>query len=205
LRLNENTRVASQLTAEERLDLKRLIRWRSFVKQAADGLGFEQGRTYAFKRPRNEVSRVGTAPPPRQNGLSYQLGVGMSARSQLGTVVYRNHERSSAYVERMERGLSPVESVFELDVDDRKTQYLAGSLCNALPLERSDYERTFGATVDGDFGELLDRLRRAELIDDDGTRIVLTETGKLVYDRVLLCFYPQRAKHWLYESTDHHA
>ena len=41
------------------------------------------------------------------------------------------------------------------------------------------------------------RLRRAELIEDAAAGIVLTELGKLVYDRVLLCFYPERAKRWL--------
>lgn len=202
LRLNENTPVARQLTPEERLDLARLMRWRVFVKQAAERVGYTQGRTYAFKRLDSEATRLAPAPPARDDGMSYQLGIGMSARSQLGSVVYRNHARTSRYMEWIERGESPVESVFELDAEDRKTQFLAGSLCNAEPLERSAYQRLFGSSVDGDFGEWLDRFRRAELVEDDGASMVLTERGKLVYDRMLLCFYPPRAKRWLSERAE---
>ena len=121
----------------------------------------------------------------------------MSARSQLGDVVYRNHERPETYLQRVERSLSPVETVFHLDVADRKTQFVAGSLGCGKALSRVAYEHAFGASIDTDFGELLERLRHAELIEDDGARVVLTEPGKLVYDRVLLCFYPERAKRWL--------
>ncbi len=197
LRLNENTPVATQLTAAERLDLARLMRWRAFVTHAAEEIGFTQTRCYTFKRLDSVASWHERAPAPRADGMSYELGIGMSARSQLGHAVYRNHERSDVYMQRVEQGLSPVETVFDLDVRDRKTQFVAGSLGNGKALERAAYERTFGASIDTDFDELLARLRSAELIDDDNVRIVLTETGKLVYDRVLLCFYPERTTRWL--------
>jgi hypothetical protein len=44
---------------------------------------------------------------------------------------------------------------------------------------------------------VLDRLRGGELVEDDDEGILLTESGRLVYDRVRLCFYPERAKRWL--------
>jgi len=98
---------------------------------------------------------------------------------------------------RVEAGLSPVESIFELDTEDLKTQFVAGSLGNGRPLDRARYRQTFGVSIDDDFGKRLERLRGAALLEDDRERIVLTETGMLVYDRVLLCFYPERAKGWL--------
>jgi oxygen-independent coproporphyrinogen-3 oxidase len=143
------------------------------------------------------ASRPERAPTSPAAGAIHQLGIGMSARSQLGNVVYRNHERCETYLQRVEQGLSPVETVFHLDVADRKTQFVAGSLGCGKALVRAAYEHAFGASIDTDFGELIERLRHAELIEDDGARVVLTETGKLVYDRVLLCFYPERAKRWL--------
>jgi oxygen-independent coproporphyrinogen III oxidase len=197
LRLNENTPVAAQLTAGERLDLARLMRWREFVTRAAAEIGFTQARCYTFKRRSGVAPKHEPGPASLADGMVCQLGIGMSARSQLGHAVYRNHERSDVYMQRVEQGLSPVETVFNLDVRDRKTQFVAGSLGNGEALERAAYESTFGAAIDADFDELLERLRGAELIEDDGVRIVLTETGKLVYDRVLLCFYPERAKRWL--------
>jgi oxygen-independent coproporphyrinogen III oxidase len=199
LRLNENTPVAAELGARERLDLARLMRWRAFVTRAAEELGFQQTLCFTFERRLTKAPRREVGPTPQAAGTIYQLGVGMSARSQLGSVVYRNHERSDTYMQRVERGLSPVETVFNLDGADRKTQFISGSLGSGRALDRAAYESAFGASIDADFDELLERLRGAELIEDDGARIVLTETGKLVYDRVLLCFYPEHAKRWLRE------
>jgi oxygen-independent coproporphyrinogen-3 oxidase len=129
------------------------------------------------------------------------LGVGIAARSQLGSTMYRNHERSTVYMERLEQSLSPVETLFHLDDEDRKTQYIAFTLTDGRPLERAAYAAVFGRSIDADFGERIDRLERGGLIDDDGERIALTETGMLVYDRVLLCFYPKRAIEWLDKDT----
>lgn len=201
LRLNEKTPVAAQLHVAERLDLARLMRWRAFVTRAAEEAGFTQTRSYTFKRVDSGMSwhERHTAAPP--DGTRVELGIGMSARSQLGHAVYRNHERIDVYMERVEQGQSPVESVFELGVRDRKTQFVASSLGNGRPLERAAYARAFGVSIDSDFDELLERLRSAALIDDDSRRIVLTETGKLVYDRVLLCFYPERAQGWLHSRA----
>jgi oxygen-independent coproporphyrinogen-3 oxidase len=197
LRTNENTPVAARLAAEERLDLGRLMRWRAFVTRAAAELGFEQTRCFMFER--RAATRPEPSPTSGVGGAIDQFGIGMSARSQLGDVVYRNHERSEAYLQRVERSQSPVETVFHLDLDDRKAQLLAGSLGGGKALWRTAYENAIGSAIDDDFGELLERLRAADLIEDDGSWIVLTETGKLVYDRVLLCFYPERAKRWLRE------
>ena len=124
---------------------------------------------------RRPTTRPEQSPTSAAAGTVDQLGIGMSARSQLGDVVYRNHERSETYLQRVERSLSPVETVFHLDVADRKTQFVAGSLGCGKALSRVAYEHAFGASIDTDFGELLERLRHAELIEDDGARVVLTE------------------------------
>jgi oxygen-independent coproporphyrinogen-3 oxidase len=197
LRLNENTPVAAQLDDEERLDLAHVMRWRAFVTRAAEEIGFTQTRCYGFERRDGHGPRPAGASATGGNRTPHQLGVGMSARSQLESTVYRNHERFDIYVQRVEQRLSPVETTFDLDVRDRKTQFVAATLGNGTALERATYENAFGAPPEADFDELLEHLRRAELIRDDGAGIVLTEAGKLVYDRVLLCFYPDRARRWL--------
>lgn len=203
LRLNDKTRVAKQLDEAERLDLARLMRWRACVAHAAAELGFTQTRAYTWKRLDRLALLDGAdgrdrakAPlrPPRERS---EFAAGMSARSQLAGSVYRNHERFGEYLRRVEAGRSPVESVFDLDPRDRKTQFVAGTLGNAKPLPRERYERAFGAPIEHDFDALLARLAEAGLVEDDGARISLSETGRLVYDRVLLCFYPERARGWL--------
>jgi oxygen-independent coproporphyrinogen-3 oxidase len=197
LRLNSQTPVADQLGVGERFDLARLMRWRAFVTRSAAELGLRQTHPFTFKRT------DGCAPAGRGSRKSMPgdlLGLGMGARSQLGRTMYRNNERAGVYVDRVERGESPVETLFDLDGDDLKTQYIAGTLTDGRPLERRHYEQTFGATIEDDFGERLERLARGGLLSDSDGRLTLTEMGTLVYDRVLLCFYPERAVRWLREN-----
>jgi oxygen-independent coproporphyrinogen III oxidase len=201
LRVSEATPVRTALADEETLDLARSIGWRALAARAAAECGFVGTRTYLFERRDRVAARESGFAIARPPGATAHLGVGMSARSQIRGVVYRNHDRLETYVERVERDASPVETVFELDEADRKTQFVAVHLGNGLALWRAGYERAFGAPIEQDFGELVARLTAAELLADDGVRLELTETGRLVYDRVLLCFYPERARRWLQESV----
>jgi oxygen-independent coproporphyrinogen-3 oxidase len=90
-----------------------------------------------------------------------------------------------------------VEEIFVFLDEDRRTQFVARSLGDGLPLQRSEYERIFGRPIDDDFGPLLEALAIAGLVDDDREVVVLTERGKLVYDLITLAFYPPRAREWL--------
>lgn len=201
LRVTDRTPVVRVL-GDDRFDLRGLMGWRAFVKDAAEQLGYTQTRWHTFKRLDTIATRYEHEPSFDENLSGSDLGVGMSARSHLGYTVYRNHEAHDAYVERIERGQSPVEDVFVFADDDRMTQLVARSLGDGKPLHRAEYERTFARPIDRDFGTLLKRLRRGGLIDDDGHTLALTEQGKLVYDLVTLAFYPERARAWLAERED---
>jgi hypothetical protein len=80
-----------------------------------------------------------------------------------------------------------------------RTRFIELTLGDGHPLDRSEYERSFGRSFDADFGASLARLRAAGLIRDDGRHIEITETGALVYDLLNLAFYPQRSRQWLDE------
>ncbi|MFM7143620.1 MAG: coproporphyrinogen-III oxidase family protein, partial [Alphaproteobacteria bacterium] len=123
LRLNAHTAVANVVASSERLDLPRLLDWRRFVFGAADDLGLERRRPYFFE-PR------GTRSLPEQSPDEPLLGVGTSARSQIGDTVFRNLDRSTGYVERIERGESPVETSFRLREGDRQALFVAATLGN---------------------------------------------------------------------------
>ncbi|MGE0704102.1 MAG: coproporphyrinogen-III oxidase family protein [Vicinamibacterales bacterium] len=197
LRLNERTAVAGQLADTERFDIARLMRWRAFVRSAAADAGFTQTRSYTFKRTGAQASWHERPATPRLSTGAFEIGLGMSARSQIGKAVYRNHEVSETYMQRIEDGLSPVEAVFDLQEDDLRTQALASTLGNGRPLTRHFWESAYGVALDKEYGHLIEHFRDAGLIDDDGDRIVLTDLGLLVYDRVLLSFYSSRAQGWL--------
>jgi oxygen-independent coproporphyrinogen-3 oxidase len=193
LRVNERTPVVRAVQEEDHLDLVRLIRWRALVARTAGELGFVQSRCHTFKR-------TGADRFDEPRGFEGdQLGVGLSARSRLGATIYRNHVDLDIYLERVERGRSPVEEVFPLCEEDRKIRFIAQTLGDGQPLERTAYERSFGRSFDDDFGEGSRRLRDAGLVADTGDQISLTETGKLVYDLAMLAFYPRHTREWLAE------
>ncbi len=197
LRINERTPVAKKLDEGSPFDLAGLMRWRHVVQQSAKGHGYTQTRWHTFKRLDSIAQRHERLPCFDEAMSGYQLGIGMSARSHLGYTVYRNYDQIPGYLERVEAGLSPVEQVFPLAEEDRTTQFVARTLGDGKALARADYERSFGRPIEEDFGALLARLRSGGLLDDDGRTLTLSSTGRLVYDLVMLAFYPQRARDWL--------
>jgi oxygen-independent coproporphyrinogen-3 oxidase len=200
LRINERTPVTKVLRDEDCFDLARLMRWREFLTRSAEDLGYTQTRWHTFKRLDTSARFHERLPHFDDSGSGYQLGIGMSARSQLGHTVYRNHDNLGVYLQRVERGQSPVEQVVRLTEEDRMTQFVARSIGDGKTLVRAHYERTFGRPFDQDFGEVLTRLTAAGLIEDDGAVLALSELGKLVYDIVILAFYPKHARDWLAAS-----
>ncbi len=202
LRVNERTPVARTLGEQERFDIARLMRWRAFVSHCAGELGYTQTRWHTFKRLDSVARSHERLPTFDASMAGYQLGVGMSARSQLGYTIYRNHDRLDPYVDRVESGRSPVEQVFPMGEADRKTQFVVRSLGDGAPLERSRYAATFGCAVEEDFGEVIDRLVRGGLVNDEGTHLSLSQTGKLLHDLVSLAFYPEHARQWLAEREE---
>jgi oxygen-independent coproporphyrinogen-3 oxidase len=197
LRSNEKTPIRRALSDDDRLDLGDLMAWRAFVKERAEDQGYAQTRWHTFKRLDTSAAKHEHADTLDEKLSGYQLGVGNSARSSLGHTLYRNHERLETWLERVEAGQSPVEQVFRLDVDDRKTQLVARTLGDGKRLARDAYERAFESSIDADFPEVLERLRRGGLVEDDGRSLELSEDGRLVYDLVTLAFYPEHAKRWL--------
>jgi oxygen-independent coproporphyrinogen-3 oxidase len=197
LRINERTPVSKIIDSERRLNLSRLMHWRAFIKKAAAKLGFTQTRWHTFKRMDTIAARHERAPTFQDDGMGYQLGVGMGARSQLGYTLYRNVENVKTYIDRIMTGKSPVEDIIPLDIEDRKTQFVARSLGDGNPLHLDAYERAFGCSLYADFGEAIQRLIDGGIVYRQDQRLYYTEAGKLVYDLVIVCFYPPRALDWL--------
>jgi oxygen-independent coproporphyrinogen-3 oxidase len=197
LHLNERTPVAKSLRDEDHLEIGRLMRWRAMVQSKMDALGFTRTRNHTFKRLDSIASRHERLPHFDGGMFGYQFGAGMSARSHLGYVVYRNHDQLNGYMERIESDESPVERVLPMSAEDRKTQFVARTLGDGKGLSRSQYKEVFGHPIERDFGSQLARLANAGLIQDDGEHLSMTDLGKLVYDLVTLTFYPAHANDFL--------
>jgi oxygen-independent coproporphyrinogen-3 oxidase len=198
LRTTQRTPLGRALRDEERLELAQLLRWRRFVRDAALAQGYTQTRWHTFKRLDGPARQHRRAPCNDDDGRGYQIGLGMSARSHLGYTVYRNHERMREYVARVESGQSPVEYVFPLDAEGRRTQFLARTIGDGGCLDPASYERAFGRPLAEAYGDVLDRHREGGLLEAREGALHLTEEGRLLYDRVLLGYYPKRALDWLW-------
>jgi oxygen-independent coproporphyrinogen III oxidase len=194
LRLNEHTPVSRTLTTAERFNLPGLMRWRAFVRDLAKELGYTQTRWHTFKRLDTIAAMHRRLPTAGADLRGYQFGIGLSARSSLGHTVYRNHRGRTTYVQRVESGQSPVEELIHLQAADLQTQFIARTLGDGEPLSLSDYEAFFGRSLLEDHGMTVERLLGGGLLEGDGRQLALTEAGKLLYDLVMLSFYPPAAK-----------
>jgi oxygen-independent coproporphyrinogen III oxidase len=191
LRVNEWTPVVQLLRDDERLELQCLVRWRAVVERTAAELGYRQRHWQRFMR----------------DGVDFELdltcdslfGAGVSARSFLNETVYRNHPALPTYLERVEAGRSPVEEVFEMGDQERRTYFITRTLGCGKRLNVQAYAEAFGCSFDDDYGHVCRQLVNAGLIERDGDQIAQTSTGRLVYDLVTLAFYPRELQRWLEE------
>lgn len=204
LRINEHTPIARKIEDHDRWDLDKLITWRSIAKQLAENAGYKQTRWHTYKKPDSVAAKHERIRCFNDDGSGFQLGVGMSARSQLGYTLYRNTRNIKTYLERMEKGLSPVEEIIRLSEGDRKTQFVARSIGDGKPLYRSAYKNAFGSSIDHDFPEAIERLTSHNIIVDKGEMLLLSEIGRLVYDLITVSFYPDKARYWLKKFNPNH-
>ena len=199
VRLNERTPLARIGGDGARLDLATLIRWRRTVVDTARQLGYSQTRWHTFVRAGARTSTYDRAPCVDGFGHGRQLGVGVSAVSHLGDVVYRNEEHLESYLARIEGERTPVTGLFPLDQDDARTLFVVRTLGDGEPLPLASYEQIFGASIRSHFGDVIAALSHARLLSDDGEQLSLTDIGRLVYDLVTFQFYPERQRRWLAE------
>jgi len=197
LRTNEHTPIRRLLSEPERPNLATLLRWRMLVRDTTAELGYVQTRWYTFKKAHSIALRHQWQQTFDTVGNGFQIGVGNSARSHLGFAEYRNVRELEKYAECMLSGQSPVEEVFQLDEEDRRAQFISRSIGDGGILDRQVYQEAFGRSFDDDYGQTLDILRGAALVEDDGCRIGLSEAGRLIHDRVTLSLFPKRALEWL--------
>lgn len=197
LRLNERTPLATTVAEMQRLELPVLMRWRRLLELVTDELGYAQTRWHMFRRRDGRDPGHDRAPGIDAFGSGRELGIGVSAYSHLDETLYRNHEGFDGYLRRVEAGESPVEDVFPFAPRDRKTLFVAKTLGERRELSLSQYEQTFGQPFEADFGIVLERLRRADLVREAAGRLSLTEVGGLVYDLITIAFYPDDARRWL--------
>jgi oxygen-independent coproporphyrinogen-3 oxidase len=169
------------------------------VRDAARAHGFSAKRWHTFQRAGNGPAAEVVRRFDDVTGHGQQFSVGMSARSRLDHVVFRNHAGFDTYLERVEGGRSPVEETFALSESERKLRFLTLTLGDGRALSRAAYQAEFGCSLESDFPEPLVRLSDAGLVEDVDGAVALTEDGQLLYDLVMRAFYPETVRRWMEE------
>jgi oxygen-independent coproporphyrinogen-3 oxidase len=199
LRANDRSFVERSLADDERFTLPSLARWRLWVDEVATAHGFVQTRGHTYKKAASSSLRHRRESCFDGEHGGYQHGAGLSARSHLGHTVYRNTVDITEYLRRIDSGISPVDEVFVLEDEDRRTQFIGRALGDAGRLSLTEYRQSFGTSFTDDYAAITARLTAAGLLDVEGDDIVTTTMGRALFDVVTLAYYPPKAQHWLRE------
>ncbi len=113
---------------------------------------------------------------------------GVSAHSFDGQTRRANERDTNKYVSLVENNESPV--VFEetLSAKQLSSEFAFLNLRMANGLDLDEYKRRFGADLNEEFSQDLDRLKEAQLIEFDENRLKLTRKGFLFSNEVFAVF-----------------
>lgn len=182
------------------MSLEELLEWRTIAAHTAELYNYEQTRGHTFVRSDAPGIAYSRAACVDGYGFGRQLGFGPSAISHLGYTVFENTRDLKKYCEDTEAASNVVAGAFPLTNPDRQTLFVARSLGEARPLLRADYSREFGSDICDDFRLHINELEKVGLVSIGEHELSLTAIGKLLYDRVVRVFYPERVSRWLDEQ-----
>lgn len=116
-------------------------------------------------------------------------GFGCSAHSYDGqTRRWSNHRDVLKYVEMIEKAESPVVDEQQLSQDDVRAEALFLGMRMMRGVDARRYRESFGVDLHDEYGDDLDRFRKAGLLECDGDLIRLTRTGALLSNEVFAAF-----------------
>jgi oxygen-independent coproporphyrinogen III oxidase len=93
-----------------------------------------------------------------------------------------NHRSVTTWLKRVLAGESAVAESEELNPEDRAREMLVFGLRRIAGVDRADFARRSGFTLDDLAGDMLPRFIEQGLLSDDGHRVRLTRTGLFVSD-----------------------
>jgi len=148
---------------------------------ALTGCGLEHYEVSNFARP---GSRCRHNLNYWQGGdyLAFGPGAARHCRGRRET----NHRSTTAYIQRMLRGRSPVAESEQLTPEQRARERLVFGLRMLEGVEREDFYRASGRQLDELAGEAIARHVAAGRLLDDGRRLRLSPEGLLVSDAIVV-------------------
>jgi oxygen-independent coproporphyrinogen-3 oxidase len=128
-----------------------------------------------------------------RHNLKYWTGApyaafGVSAAGYDGGSRWSNTRQIHDYLARVERGESPVAERIELDDDDRQSEALFLGLRLQEGIDLDAHSERFHVDVLAKYGEDLDRLHEAGLIEFNDRRLRISRAGKVLANEVFAVF-----------------
>jgi len=128
-----------------------------------------------------------------RHNLKYWTGApywafGVSAAGYDGRERWSNTRNIHEYLERVERGESPVAERVELGADDLQSEALFLRLRLKDGVDLGEHQRRFGVDVLDRYGAELERLREAGLIDLNGETLRISRAGTVLANEVFAAF-----------------
>ncbi len=128
-----------------------------------------------------------------RHNLKYWQGapywaLGVSAAGYDGRTRWSNTRNIHDYLERIERGESPVAEQVPLSEDDLQSESLFLKLRLRDGVNLDSHKREFGVDVRSRYGEELVRLEEAGLIEFDDETMRITRAGKVLANEVFAAF-----------------
>ena len=128
-----------------------------------------------------------------RHNLKYWTGApywafGVSAAGYDGRERWSNTRNIHEYLERVERGESPVAERVELGADDLQSEALFLRLRLKDGVDLGEHQRRFGVDVLDRYGAELERLREAGLIDLNGETLRISRAGTVLANEVFTAF-----------------
>jgi oxygen-independent coproporphyrinogen-3 oxidase len=139
--------------------------------------GFEHYEVSNFARPDKRSRHNETY----WSGRGY-FAVGPGAARYVDCVRSTNHRSTTTYVERVQRGESPIAEQESLSDEERAREHLVFALRRLEGITRADFAERTGFDLDGLVGPILSRFVELGMLADDGERVRLTREGLLVSD-----------------------
>lgn len=128
-----------------------------------------------------------------RHNLKYWTGApywafGISAAGYDGQTRWSNTRNINHYLERIERGESPIDEVIALTDDDRQSEAIFLQLRLREGVDLPEHESRFGVDVLKRYEPELERLFDAGLIEIADSRLRITRAGKVLANEVFAAF-----------------
>lgn len=162
---------------EEELAMYQLIR------EVLPSHGYQQYEVSNFARPGKESKHNSTY---WKNNRYYGLGAG--AHGYIGTQRHANVRGITPYLESLEQNRLPIASIHEVSQEEEQENFMILGLRLMEGIERSEFQRRYGAAVEEVYKEEIEKLEQQEFIKVTENRIFLTERGLLYGNNVFAEF-----------------